>query len=109
MAWFCNYYVCERCGAAWQDEWSCMCEDDCPQCEARHMSPSKSDDLTDAIEQRHGRFVVLHSPDTAEDDPDYRTVAEFASYSDAETFLAPGRLTTKIPASTPDERSDIRG
>ena len=43
--WFRNYYRCERCGHEWEDEWSCMCDDDCPECGARHMSPYKSDDL----------------------------------------------------------------
>ena len=32
MAWFCNYYQCARCGYDWTDEWSCTCEDDCPEC-----------------------------------------------------------------------------
>ena len=43
--WFRNYYRCEACGHEWEDEWSCMCDDDCPECGARHMSPFKSDDL----------------------------------------------------------------
>jgi predicted nucleic acid-binding Zn-ribbon protein len=45
MAWFRNFYRCARCGHEWTDEWSAMCEDDCPRCEARHMSPYKSEDL----------------------------------------------------------------
>lgn len=43
---FLNYYECDRCGHKWQDEWSCTCDDDCPKCGARHMSPYNSDDLS---------------------------------------------------------------
>jgi predicted nucleic acid-binding Zn-ribbon protein len=43
--WFLNYYRCDECGHDWTDEWSCMCDDDCPHCGARHWSPYKSDDL----------------------------------------------------------------
>lgn len=43
--WFRNYYRCERCGHEWADEWSCQCDDDCPECGLRHLSPYKSDDL----------------------------------------------------------------
>lgn len=42
---FLNYYHCDRCGHEWTDEWSCQCDDDCPECGARHMTPYKSDDL----------------------------------------------------------------
>ena len=41
------------------------------------MSPYDSDDLTDVILHSGGMFVVLHSPDTAEHDPDYAEVARF--------------------------------
>ena len=45
-SWFRNYYECNRCGHHWTDVWSAQCDDDCPNCGARHMSPYKSDDLT---------------------------------------------------------------
>ncbi|MFN3348765.1 hypothetical protein [Pseudorhodoplanes sp.] len=77
MAWFLNHYECDRCGYGWTDEWSCMCDDDCPRCGARHMSPSDSDDLTKIIEPRESAFVVLCSPETAEHDPDYRELGTF--------------------------------
>lgn len=41
---FRNFYECERCGHQWEDEWECQCDDDCPKCGARHMSPYKSID-----------------------------------------------------------------
>lgn len=43
--WFRNHYECGRCGHHWTDEWSAQCDDDCPSCGARHMSPYRSDDL----------------------------------------------------------------
>lgn len=42
---FRNFYRCARCGHEWSDEWSAMCDDDCPQCGARHMSPYRSEDI----------------------------------------------------------------
>jgi len=44
MSWFINYYRCPRCGQTWCDEWSAQCDDDCPHCGERHISPHKSDD-----------------------------------------------------------------
>jgi hypothetical protein len=91
MAWFRNYYRCARCDREWTDEWSCMCEDDCPYCEERHMSPRASDDLTEVIESRGDSFVILRSPETAEDEPDYNEVGEFRGLAEAEAFLAARR------------------
>jgi transcription initiation factor IIE alpha subunit len=90
MAWFLNYYICNRCDSPWTDEWSCMCDDDCPRCGSRHLTPFKSDDLTSIIEQRGKEFVVLWSPETAEHDPDYRELGAFRSREQAEAFLATG-------------------
>jgi predicted nucleic acid-binding Zn-ribbon protein len=90
MAWFSNNYICARCDSTWTDEWSCMCEDDCPHCGARHMAPYESDDLSEVIEARGDKFVVLWSPETAEHDPDYRELGTFATRPQAEAFLASG-------------------
>ena len=90
MAWFSNHYICERCDTTWTDEWSCMCDDDCPKCGARHMTPFKSEDLTEVIEQREDAFIVLWSPETAENRPDYRELGRFQSRKAAIAFLATG-------------------
>jgi predicted nucleic acid-binding Zn-ribbon protein len=87
MAWFRNHYECARCGSHWTDEWSCMCDDDCPHCGARHMSPTDSDDLTEIIRHRGGAFIVLRSSDAAEDCPDYLETAVFSTREQAEAFL----------------------
>src|SRR5687767_1725978 len=88
MAWFLNYYTCDRCGEDWTDEWSCMCDDDCPRCGARHMTPYESDDLTCVVEPCGGRFVALGSPDGAEHSPDYFEMASFATRAEAEGYVA---------------------
>jgi DNA-directed RNA polymerase subunit RPC12/RpoP len=88
MAWFLNFYKCARCKRRWTDEWSCMCDDDCPHCGARHMSPFKSDDLTEVIEEDAGEFVVLRSPESAEHYADYRELGRFPTRKQADEFLA---------------------
>jgi hypothetical protein len=54
------------------------------------MTPYESDDLTEVIERRGDKFVVLWSPETAEHDPDYRELGQFRSRAQAEAFLATG-------------------
>lgn len=71
-----------------------MCEDDCPQCGARHMSPCDSDDLTEVIEADGREFFVLWSPETAEHAPDYAELGRFATRTEAEAFLASGWYRT---------------
>jgi len=41
MAQFLNTYRCPDCGEEWQDEWSCGCDDPCPNCDAP-ISPYQS-------------------------------------------------------------------
>jgi len=88
MAWYRNHYICERCDSTWTDEWSCMCDDDCRQCGARHMSPFDADELTEVIKRDGTEFVVLWSPETAEHSADYRELGRFATRERAEAFLA---------------------
>lgn len=42
-----------------------MCDDDCPDCGARHMSPYDTDDLTLVVERDGSAFIVLRSPESA--------------------------------------------
>ncbi len=42
---FTNHYRCPGCGHEWQDEWSAMSDDDCPECGLRAIEPYKSDDI----------------------------------------------------------------
>ena len=41
---FINHYTCPRCSHQWQDRWSAMCDDDCPSCGLRHITPTHSED-----------------------------------------------------------------
>ena len=88
MAWFLNLYKCERCKHRWSDEWSCMCDDECPHCGFRDMTPYDSEDLTELVEQEGEEFVALRSPETAEHDPDYQELGRFPTRASAEEFLA---------------------
>lgn len=77
MAWFNKHYECP-CGATWSDEWSCECNDRCPDCN-KEIEAYDSDDLTIIMDEcaNTGAFLVLRSPPDAEDDPRYQLVAEF--------------------------------
>lgn len=80
MPWFRNHYRCARCGHEWTDEWSATCDDECPNCGARNMQPTDSDDLTVIIDEKgDGQFAVLRSPNTAEHDPGYEELSVFAA------------------------------
>jgi len=52
------------------------------------MSPARSEDLTELVEQEGDKFVVLRSPDTAEHQPDYIELGRFPTRAKAEEFLA---------------------
>ena len=42
---FVNYYRCPKCDNAWEDVWTSTCDDDCPACHTRHISPYKSEEV----------------------------------------------------------------
>jgi hypothetical protein len=87
MAWFLDIYRCGRCKKVWTDEWSCTCDDECPHCGFRDMSPFNSEDLTELIVEEGEQFVVLRSSEEAEDDPDYEELGRFATRDAAREFL----------------------
>jgi hypothetical protein len=93
MAWFQNHYHCGDCGTEWEDEWSCCCDDECPNCGSGDWSPVESEDLTEVVEETSHGFVVMRSPDSADDKPRYVPVAQFASEELAIRFINEGELT----------------
>jgi hypothetical protein len=99
MAWFLNRYVCEECDCEWEDEWSAMCDDDCPHCGSRHMTPYDSIDRSEIIREDEGKFLVYASRDSAEDRPDYVLVAIFSRRGDAEQFIKCELPLRPIPSS----------
>jgi hypothetical protein len=48
--WFENSYHCPICDSKWRDEWSCMCNDKCPTCNAE-IEPHDSVDLSRPLTQ----------------------------------------------------------
>lgn len=87
MAWYRNHYICDRCKKEWEDEWSCMCDDDCPHCGARHMSPVDSDDLTKMMTFDGTEYVLFESPENAGHSPDYHEVGRIQNDEQALAFL----------------------
>jgi hypothetical protein len=87
VAWFRSHYHCGDCGTEWDDEWSCYCDDECPSCGSGDWSPVGSDDLTLAIEEAEGAFVVSMSPRSAEHKPSYTEVAVALSAQSAEAYV----------------------
>lgn len=87
MAWFLNHYHCGDCGADWKDEWSCCCDDECPNCGSSDWSPVKSEDLTFIVERGEDGFVVFESPFGAEDKPRYARVAVAPTAEAASAFI----------------------
>ena len=89
--WFRNKYHHEECGASWEDEHSCMCNDKCPMCNAE-IEPAASADLSVALienERDHryyGRWGVYISPESAEYDPGYVRVKSFRSQAESEVY-----------------------
>src|SRR2546428_12626749 len=64
MALFRNFYRCDRCEHEWTDVSSATCDDDCPACGARHMSPYKSEDeRTDGRDQNTASAAPLSRAD----------------------------------------------
>ena len=93
MAWYLNHYHCGDCGTDWDDEWSCCCDDDCPECGSRHWSPVRSEDLTEIVTRGETGFFVLRSPADADDKPRYGVLAAFSDAAAAERFRATGEMT----------------
>lgn len=87
MAWYRNHYHCGDCGTDWEDEWSCCCDDECPECGSRHWSPVESEDLTEVVSMVDGQYALFRSPDAADDGPAYGLVAVFAGRDQAEHYM----------------------
>ena len=67
MAWFLKYYRHDECDCAWTDEWSCTCNDRCPECDAE-IEPQAYGDLSVVIEKSDSgdEWIASISPPTAE-------------------------------------------
>lgn len=87
MAWYLKFYECDQCGATWTDEWSCACNDRCPSCNAE-IESYEDEDLTYVVEPGPGNtFVVLFSPEDAEDAPNYKPIGTFSTEAAARAYI----------------------
>jgi hypothetical protein len=43
VRWFVKQHVCPRCATEWTDEWSCTCNDRCPECDLESSPVSSVD------------------------------------------------------------------
>jgi hypothetical protein len=50
MRWH-NFYRCPDCGGEWDDCWDSQCDDDCPHCGCRHVSPYDSKKVEEKCER----------------------------------------------------------
>ena len=41
--WYVNYYQCPNCAVRWDDRWTSMSDDTCPNCDCGNISPYKSE------------------------------------------------------------------
>lgn len=44
-AQFQNWYRCPECKTEWNDVWDSMCDDECPECGERDISPHYSEQI----------------------------------------------------------------
>ncbi len=88
MAWFRKSYWCDECEVGWTDEWSCACNDRCPECDAE-IEPFEAEDLSVQVELREEAklWVVLVSPPAAEHKPAYVQTC-FTRKQEADAFAA---------------------
>lgn len=89
MAWYRNHYHCGECGTDWEDEWSCCCDDECPECGSRNWSPYDSEDLTFIVETNDDsdQLTVYESPRVAGHYPDYQIAATVTDRTSADSYI----------------------
>lgn len=76
MAWYENSYFCGDCNKSWFDEWSCGCDDQCPNCGIDY-EPENMKDLSAFFEKTtDGTYKIFYSPADAAHHPDYTFFAE---------------------------------
>jgi hypothetical protein len=61
LQWFRNRYECVRCAVKWEDEWSCMCDDRCPDCDLE-MMPYESENLTHPLSEEDLQYAERRLP-----------------------------------------------
>lgn len=76
MAWYRSHYSCDDCNTDWVDEWSCCCDDECPNCGSSDWSPVDSEDVSAFVENSgDDGFTIYYSPPEADNNADYTVFA----------------------------------
>jgi hypothetical protein len=99
--WYENSYECPECGTSWTDEWSCMCDDRCPECNVECV-PVSSVDLSRPVTAddylRAARLITgsADAPASAATDEDAIAYAEAMMEGGEHRFLELVEETTFI-------------
>ena len=92
--WYENTYECLECDATWTDEWSCTCNDRCPECNVE-TEPSSSLDLSEPLMDKDYRgaarllALVPESRSTEVTVEDAKAYAEAVLEGSEERFSPP--------------------
>jgi hypothetical protein len=98
--WYERFYVCSECNTAWTDEWSCVCNDRCPECDCE-TQPMSSIDLSRTLTQSDysgaARLLSAGLGRTVEDvtAEDAKAYAEAIMEGDEDRFSPPRWEATK--------------
>ncbi len=57
VGWFEMEYVCPRCSCEWADEWTCPCNDRCPDCNLE-SGPVSYEDLSQPLRQEDYEYAA---------------------------------------------------
>jgi hypothetical protein len=55
---FALLYSCPECGESWEDEWSCACNGECPECGVKDIEPVESELLESVHVQITGPYAA---------------------------------------------------
>jgi hypothetical protein len=80
--WFENTYECSECGTTWTDEWSCTCNDRCPECNVE-TDPSSSIDLSQPLTEEDYLGAARLLASLPESGPIEVTVEDAKAYAEA--------------------------
>jgi hypothetical protein len=80
--WFENTYECSECGTTWTDEWSCTCNDRCPECDVE-TEPSSSIDLSQPLTKEDYLGAARLLAALPGDGPSEVTVEDAKAYAEA--------------------------
>lgn len=93
-----NFYQCPACGHSWQDYWDSGCDDECPACGQRDVSPYRSV----AVNEKGERI----NPGCAEIPLNYQGLPKISNAMKAQCM---GEFTFSIEESEIDQKGEVTG